>query len=165
VIAALRDGGCHDVYVVVGPERDPAAREVGEAVWDAGAHPLINPIADAQQVDSLRIAIRSLPPEAEALVETPVDFPRIQVATVRTVIDAFRQSRAPVVVPTYDGKHGHPTLFARSVWPELLAEPLPEGARTVVHAHRGDLLEVTVDDAGILLDVDTPEDYTRLMKE
>lgn len=165
VIAALRDGGCHDVCVVVGPEHDAAAREIGEAVWDAGAHRLINPLTDAQQVDSLRVAIRSLPPEAEALIETPVDFPRIQAATVRRLIDAFGHSRAPVVVPTYGGRRGHPTLFARSMWPELLAEPLPEGARTVVHAHQSDLLEVTVEDAGILLGVDTPEDYTRLMKE
>lgn len=165
VIAALRDGGCHDVCVVVGPEHDAAAREIGEAVWDAGANRLINPFSDAQQVDSLRVAIRSLPPEAHAIIETPVDFPRIQATTVRSLIDAFGRSQAPVVVPTYAGRHGHPTLFARSVWPELLADPLPEGARTVVHAHRGDLLEVTVDDAGILLDVDTPEDYTRLMKE
>lgn len=165
VIAVLRDGGCHDVHVVVGPEHEAAAREIGEAVWDAGAHRLINPLPDTQQVDSLRVAIRALPPEAEAIIETPVDFPRIQAATVRALIDAFQRSQAPVVVPTYGGRHGHPTLFARSVWPELLADPLPEGARTVVHAHRGDLREVMVDDAGILLDVDTPEDYTRLMKE
>jgi CTP:molybdopterin cytidylyltransferase MocA len=165
VISALRDGGCDDVYVVVGPEHDAAAREIGEAVWDAGAHRLINPLADTQQVDSLRVAIRSLPPQAEALIETPVDFPRIQAATVRKLIDAFEHSHAPVVVPTYQGRHGHPTLFARSLWPELLADPLPEGARTVVHAHRGDLLEVRVEDAGVLLDVDTPEDYTRLMQE
>ena len=160
-VRALLGGGCAGVIAVVGPDSDATA----DTARAAGAGILVNPNAEAQQIDSLRIAIQALLPGTEALIETPVDFPRIDANVVRALISAFSEQSAPVVVPTYEGKHGHPTLFARSVWPELLADPLPEGARTVVHAHRGDLLEVPVETAGILFDVDTPEDYSRIVGE
>ena len=158
-IGALRDGGCAAVIAVVGPNADAVANNAR----GAGAGVLVNPDADAEQIESLQLAIRDLPDGAEAVIETPVDFPRIQADTVRALIDGFRGSGASVVVPSYNGKHGHPTLFARAAWPELLADDLPEGARTVVHAHAGDLRAVLVPDEGVLLDVDTPDDLRRVL--
>ena len=160
-VGALLGGGCAGVIAVVGPDSDATA----DTARAAGAGVLVNPDADAQQIDSLRLAIQALLPGTEALIETPVDFPRIDENIVRSLIDSFSDQPAPIVIPTYEGKHGHPTLFAHSVWPELLADPLPEGARTVVHAHRGDLREVPVANSGILFDVDTPDDYSRIVGE
>jgi molybdenum cofactor cytidylyltransferase len=64
------------------------------------------------------------------------------------------------MVPARAGKHGHPVLFARAVWAELLDERLEGGARTVVHAHAADRVEVAV--AELAEDVDTPDDLRRL---
>jgi molybdenum cofactor cytidylyltransferase len=66
-------------------------------------------------------------------------------------------------LPGHRGKHGHSVLFARRVFQELLTDPLPEGARSVVHAHRAELLEVPVEEDGVLHDVDTPADYRRIV--
>ena len=67
----------------------------------------------------------------------------------------------PVVVPVYRGKRGHPTLFSAKLSPELLRAPEGEGARAVVHAHEKALVEVEVDDPGILTDIDTPQAYRK----
>lgn len=159
-VGVLRGGGCGRVVVIVPPGADAVA-DIARA---AGAGVLVNPEPDAEQVQSLRLAIRSLAAAVEAVVELPVDYPGVRASTVHALVEAFSRAPAPVMVSTCGGKHGHPTLFAREAWPELLRPELAEGARTVVHAHAraGTLCEVPVDDPGTLADVDTPADYDRL---
>lgn len=151
-VRALRDGGCDPVWVVAADER------VAEAAAALGARVALNPEPDSEQLHSLRIGLRTLPADAEAAAVLPVDIPEAD--AVRAVVDAFRATRAPVVVPAREGKHGHPVLFARATWPELLGAELPDGARTVVHAHAHDRVEVPV--AALPNDVDTPDDLRRL---
>jgi CTP:molybdopterin cytidylyltransferase MocA len=153
-VHALRDGGCDVVWVVAaaGDER------VAEAARALGARVATNPDAGSEQLDSLRIGLRALPADAEAAAVLPVDIPEAD--AVRAVVDAFRATGAPVVVPARQGRHGHPVLFARAAWPELLDVDLPDGARTAVHAHAHDRVEVPV--SALPDDVDTPDDLRRL---
>jgi molybdenum cofactor cytidylyltransferase len=155
ITGALMAGGCERVVVVVGTDRT-ASRIAAEA-RRVGAEVAINSDQDAEQVDSLRAGLAALPPEAEAAVVAPVDVPDIAAELVRHLVDGFRHSGAPVVVPAAEGRHGHPVLFARAVFPELLDEDLPEGARTVVHRHRAALREISV--PRLPTDLDTPEEY------
>jgi CTP:molybdopterin cytidylyltransferase MocA len=156
-VRALREGGCAYVVVVTARLDDEAARQFAEeaAVLDAGI--AVNPAAESEQVDSLRVGLRSLPPEAAAAVVAPVDVPDVSGALVRAVIDAHTRTGAAVCLPARDGRHGHPVLFARRVFAELMRPDLPRGARTVIHAHAADLVEVPVD--ALPTDVDTPDDY------
>ncbi|HEX2210751.1 MAG TPA: NTP transferase domain-containing protein, partial [Longimicrobium sp.] len=80
-------------------------------------------------------------------------------ALVGAVIEAHRRTGAPIAVPARDGRRGHPVLFARRVFAELMAPGLPEGARTVIHAHAEELAEVPVE--VLPMDLDTPEEYRR----
>jgi len=161
-ITALRDGGCGRVTVVTGPADDPVGREVADAAAHLGAGVAVNPDPASEQVDSLRAGLRALSGEEEAAVVLPVDVPGVTAELVRAVIDAFRAGAAPVVQP-YDGaRHGHPVLFARATWPALLHGDLPDGARTVVHAHAAARAEVRV--PALHTDVDTPDDYRRLLE-
>lgn len=161
-VGAMRDGGCDEVVVVTGPadrEETPRVRAAAEA---AGARVVSNPSAESEQIDSLHRALAALDPDAEAMLVTPVDYPALTPAVVSALIAGFRRAPAPVARPTHAGGHGHPVLFAREVFPELLRGDLPEGARSVVHAHAARMLEVEVDEPGVLVDVDTPADYRRL---
>ena len=158
-VRVLEEGGCELVIVVTGPLSDETARHIAEdaALLDAGI--AVNPDPESEQADSLRIALFSLPPETTAVVVAPVDVPGVSGAIVRSVIDAWRRTGAPVAVPAREGRHGHPVLFDQRVFSELMRSELPEGARSVVHAHARDLAEVPVD--ALPPDVDTPEDYRR----
>jgi CTP:molybdopterin cytidylyltransferase MocA len=93
----------------------------------------------------------------------PVDHPLVRSDTVIAMIAAYRASGTPVVVPTFEGARGHPALFAARVIPEFYAADAGRGARVVVHAH-DDRVELAVDDRGVVLDIDTPEDYARHFK-
>jgi CTP:molybdopterin cytidylyltransferase MocA len=160
-VTVLRGGGCAEVVVVTGPLEDEVARRIAEAARGLGARVAVNPAAESEQVDSLRAGLHALGDDAEAALVMPVDVPAVPPEVARAVADAFGRTGAPVVLPECGGRHGHPVLFARRVWPELLAGDLPEGARTVIHAHRAELAEVPV--PRLAADVDTPEDYRRLL--
>jgi molybdenum cofactor cytidylyltransferase len=165
VCAALREGGCDGVVVVAGPTGEAGADAVAAAAVAAGAEVLRNPEAGAEQIDSLRRALRALGDEPAAAVVSPVDVPAAGAAVVAALIDAWRRRDAPIVLPSHGGRDGHPALFARGVWPELLAGPLPEGARTVIHADASRVARVEVGVAAVLHDVDTPDDYRRLLDD
>ncbi|UCF19675.1 MAG: nucleotidyltransferase family protein [Gemmatimonadota bacterium] len=156
-VGTLRAGGCEDVVVVFNDEEDellaPAAQAGGRLARGAGVV--------SQQIDSLRSGVRALPPGAEAAVILPVDHPLVQPSTVALLVGAFRSSGAPIVRVVHSGRHGHPVLLSAALFDELLSSPLEEGARSLIRAHIGEVAEVEVDDPGVLIDVDTPEEYER----
>lgn len=165
VVRALREGGCAEVVVVTGPETEDGPRRIAAEALAAGARLAVNPRPGSQPVDSLRAGLAVLGRDAEAAVVSPADVPGIDAETVRALVAAFRRGGAPIVLPVHGGRHGHPGLFSRAVWEELFAEPLPEGAHTVIRAHRADLEEVPVESPRVLQDVNTPDDYRRLREE
>ena len=158
-IDILVEGGCDTVTVVLGPEE--GGGRAGEIVRRKRALPIENPYADAEQIDSLRIGLESLPEDAEAAIVLPVDHPLAQARTVRELIRGFRASGLPIIRPVYDDRPGHPVLFARGLWSELVEPDLTEGARQVVHRHAAEILDVAIGDRGVAVDIDTPEDYRR----
>jgi molybdenum cofactor cytidylyltransferase len=153
-VRVLREGGCEDVVVVmetVDPEPARLASGAGARVAPGGAGP--------EQIDSLRAGLRALAATVRAAVVIPVDHPLIRPSTVAAIIRTFEDRGAPVVRVSHGGRHGHPVLFAATVFDELLSGDLPDGARTVVGAHAADLVELDVDDPGVLADINTPADY------
>ena len=111
------------------------------------------------QLSSLAVGLRSMPAETDAVVLCLVDHPFITSEVVNRVIGAFRETGRPIVVPAFEGRRGHPTLFARSVFDELLNAPTEKGARHVVHSNADRVFEVEVSEPAILTRIDTPEDY------
>lgn len=158
-VEALRDGGCRDVLVVVGPADGPT----GTAASGAGAQVVVNTARDSEQIDSLRLALRNLKPGALGAVVLPVDHPLVSSATVRAVIEAWERTRAPIVRASHHGTPGHPAVFTVTVFDELLRGELPDGARSVVAAHEAETVDVPVDDPGVTTDIDTADDYRRAL--
>jgi CTP:molybdopterin cytidylyltransferase MocA len=154
-IHTLREAGCRYVVAVVNEEEDWTARLADVA----GAAVVVNDDQQSQQIDSIRLGLAHLPEDSDGSVVLPVDVPGVTPETVDALIVAFEQTRAPVVLPSYQGRTGHPVVFAKSIYGELLADPLPQGAESIVEAHVADRREVEVTDAGILFDVDQPEQY------
>jgi molybdenum cofactor cytidylyltransferase len=69
------------------------------------------------------------------------------------------------VRPRHLTRRGHPVIFSASLFDDLLKAPLDQGAKAVVNAHGADTLELETDDAGIAIDIDTPEEYNQYVKE
>jgi molybdenum cofactor cytidylyltransferase len=127
-----------------------------------------NPEPETGPIESLRLALRALQPlQPSAVLVWPVDLPHVRVATVERLLEAQRRGRAAVVVPTFGGRRGHPVIWGSKLFADLLNSPAAtkEGAKAVLHAHERDLETVAVDDPAVVDQVNTPEDYERLVRE
>lgn len=123
-----------------------------------------NPNPARGQVSSLWVGLDEAERAgAEAVLVTLVDIPMVRAETVDRILSAWHEQRASIVRPAFGSRHGHPVLFAKSVFAELRSAPLDEGARAVVHAHTPDVVDVDVSDEGCVTDIDTPADYQKLI--
>lgn len=148
--------------VVLGSDAD----RIVQAVDLSGETVLINPDPASGPLRSVQLAIRQvLDHPVEAVLVWHVDRPHVGIATAEALIDRFREGAAGIVVPVYSGRRGHPVLFARAVFEELLTAPLSGGARQVVRADPARVATVTVSDRAVCEDIDTPDDYAALLRD
>jgi CTP:molybdopterin cytidylyltransferase MocA len=113
------------------------------------------------QLSSLKIGLDALAPETSAAMVHLADHPLVTGATYLAVVESYRRTRGPIVIARHAGRRGHPAIFDRLIFPELLAAPLSKGARVVVNATPTRIVYTDVDDPGVALDLDTPEDLAR----
>ena len=158
IVNALRRTRVEQIFVVLGHN----ARALEEKIAHLPVSILVNPDYSRGQLSSLHVALRELDKETvDGIVLHLVDHPFIDAALVDRMIETFYASRPLIVVPVYRGRRGHPVIFSRKLFPELLVAPLDEGAKNVVRAHAKDTIEVETDEEGITYDIDTPEEYRR----
>lgn len=118
-------------------------------------------------IASLRVALEVLRPLRPAgVLAWPVDLPHVQLTTVALLLDAHRHEGAPVVIPAFADRRGHPVLWDASVYDELLTSPAAtrSGARAVLRTHAAAARVVPVDDPAVIDSLNTPEDYQRLVR-
>lgn len=118
---------------------------------------------DKGQGWSLALALAALSPKAEYALVTLVDHPAVRAATLLAVAAEMERQPGAIVVPTHQGKRGHPVGWPRAIFGELRAAWSEDGgARAVLARHEAQVRELPVPDLDIHTDVDTPEDYQRL---
>jgi molybdenum cofactor cytidylyltransferase len=119
---------------------------------------VINPDWPKGQLTSLQAAIRSLPPQiTSGLILCPVDHPLVSHHLIGALIAAFEASETSIVLPTYEGRRGHPVIFRSALYEELLAASPEVGARQIVWAHAEEIKEVPTDEEGVILNLNDPE--------
>lgn len=165
LVKSLVGGGLDDLVLVVGPL--DGFQEAALARIIEGLPPILriveNPDPSRGQLSSLHTGLAVIDhPGVRAMLVTLIDVPLVTSATVGALLAAYRAAGAPVVRPVRQGRHGHPVIFDRAVFDALRQADPARGARAVVRAHADRAVEVAVDDEGAFLDVDTPEDYTRV---
>jgi len=146
------------LIIVVGAHADRVRPAIPD---DPRITVVVNPDWARGQLSSIKAGIRALAPDVSAALIHLTDHPTVKATTFAAVVDANRQSGKPIVIARHDGRRGHPVLFDRSMFTELLNAPEDQGARVVVNADASRIVYADVDDPGILLDLDTPEDLAR----
>jgi molybdenum cofactor cytidylyltransferase len=149
------------LLVVVGG----AQTAVANALAGLPLQMIINPEYAAGQSTSLRAGVAALGPDVDAVVVLLGDQPFVTVAIVERLVAEWQASGAAIVAPMYAGQRGNPVLFARPMFPELLAIQGDQGARGVLAADRARVRVVAFDDPRPLADIDTPDDYERLLSK
>ena len=162
IVGALKQTSIDRVIVILGHDAEEMKQRVGHLPIEI----LVNPDYKLGQLSSLQVAVRHLEKTADCdgMLVHLVDHPYIDSGLVATMIERFYQSGKLLVVPRHDGKRGHPVIFSRKLFGELLAAPMDQGAKAVVNAHRDDTLAIDTHDEGITVDIDTPELYKKHVK-
>jgi molybdenum cofactor cytidylyltransferase len=164
VIGALRQAGVEEVLVVLGPhvaELRPLAERAG-----AGVHVLPEETPDMRA--TIEAGLRFLeerfhPAPDDDWLLVPADHPTLDPGVVRQLLRARSEhSEKTIAIPTYQGQRGHPALIRWRHVAGIQAHSSGEGLNTYLRQQAGETLEVPVESADILLDLDTPEDYERL---
>jgi len=151
---------CSPVIAVLGHDAQTvraALRRSAQAVF------VLNDDYARGQLSSLQCGLRAAPPGAPALF-TLVDHPALEASTVARLADRFEQGGAPLVLPSYQGRHGHPVCCGPELVAELLALPPDSEARAVMRRYLDRAACVDVDDPGVLLDIGDPAAYARLLE-
>jgi molybdenum cofactor cytidylyltransferase len=163
VVNALLGGGVEEIVLVTAPEDE----DLRGWARRSGVGSAVNPDPGRGMLSSIREGIAILGGAAElarrgaTLLVTPADLPNLQAETVIELLRRMRELGAPLAEPIFHGKRGHPLAIAPRLIPEIETLDLAIGLRQLRDRHEAELLEVPVEDAGVVQDVDTPEDYER----
>lgn len=99
--------------------------------------------------------------EADGYLICLGDQPGITIEVISHVITAAKNEKKSIVIPTYNGKRGHPVYIGKPYVDEILALPVDRGLNMVTRGHPEDTLELPLTQREILDDMDTPADYQR----
>jgi len=112
---------------------------------------------------SVQVGLMALPPETEAAIFLQCDQPLVTPDLLRALAGRSEEVGATIIYPTHAGQRGTPVLFARRLFPELARVSGDEGGRSVIARYPDEVATVEVSDPDTLSDIDTPEDYERLL--
>ena len=157
VIEVFKAAGIEDILVVTG-----GAREQVEALVGASARTVFNPgFEEGEMLSSIQVGLAEVKPGTEAILVGLGDQPQVQERSVRLVVEEYTQSKASLIVPSFQMRRGHPWLVTRAYWDEILNMGPDETLRNLLNRHAAEIRYVETNDPGILKDLDTPEDYLK----
>lgn len=153
----LLDSTIDKVYVVVGYQSDRIAAELSGLKVSL----VENPDFESGMLSSVRCGIGSLPRDCDGVLVALGDQPAITSELVDQMIRTFARTDKGIIVPTYQGKRGHPILFAGRFCSEIMTKYDEIGLCGLLRAYPDDVFEMTASTSAVLCDMDFPQDYQR----
>ncbi|MBN2476418.1 MAG: nucleotidyltransferase family protein [Pirellulales bacterium] len=157
VVDELLRSPVEEVLVVIGNEGQP----IRDAIAGRRVRFVTNTDSEGEMLSSVRCGLMAVPQQSAAVVVALGDQPGVAAEIVAGLVREFRAVGRGIVVPTHRGQRGHPLLFAMSYRDEILTRHEGRGLRGLLDTHPEDVRELPVSAAGILEDIDVPEDYRR----
>ncbi len=159
-LEAVRRSHVDQILLVLGHEAERVQKEAPHG----GTTVVVNVDWEGGMSTSLRAGIRAANPSATAFLIVLGDEPFVSPKTIDALLKRPRSGGPRIHIPTYRGVRGNPVLLHRSLAPELEGLTGDVGARAIFEAHAGDILEVPVDDPGVLFDIDSPGQVEALQR-
>lgn len=160
VLAALNAAGVSPLIAVTGGANEEVEAEIMRLTFDV----LVtrNPEPDqTEMMDSLCLGMKHLPEFLDAFLIVLGDQPQIQQEIVARMVQEFRDSHQPLIIPSYKMRRGHPWLIGRDLWAALRGMQPQQTMRDFLNQNSDRINYLDVDTNSILEDIDTPEDYRR----
>lgn len=128
---------------------------------------IVNDNAEQGMASSLTLGVKSASPNGSGYLIALADMPLVQIASIEALCNEFllRESQEAICVPTFRGQRGNPVLFGSAYKDELLSLFGDVGAKSLIRKHAARVHEVETDDEGILLDIDTAQDWQHFLQK
>ena len=161
IIQNVKLAGIENIFVITGRHGTQIRNKMNNP--DSWTY-LNNPDPDRGQLSSIQIGLAKMTNKVIGMLLVLVDHPLVMLSTYQGIINKANQYPDSIIIPSFDGKNGHPVYFGRKYFQELLQAPLDKGARAVVHKYHEQIIKICVKDKGILQDIDLPGDYQNLVE-
>jgi molybdenum cofactor cytidylyltransferase len=150
-------GSVMEVIVILGA----AGETVAALLKDVPVKILVNTLPRSDMAKSVRLGCQAVQPRSAGVLIYPVDHPVVQAQTIKRLVAAALETPDRIIIPTFQDQRGHPTLFPKA----LLAE-IYQGftLREIIGRHPNKVTLLPVADEGVVLDMDTPEDYREICR-
>jgi len=164
MLSALRHPEIAATIVVVRPDDEP----LRAAVAGCGATPLQPSMPPPEMRQSVEHALRHIearfrPRADDGWLLAPADHPLLAPQVITRMITEWRRSPRMIVVPVYRGRRGHPSLFPFRLAAEVFNLPADQGLNSLLKVHATEIVQIDTDSPAVAADLDTPEDYARLL--
>ena len=154
-VEQFEEAGMDEIIVVVGYQ----AEKLVEILSSYDVNTVFNPDFAQGKTTSIRKGVERLPEDCGGILISAVDQP-VASETLKVMTDALRSSNAPVVIPVYRGKRGHPVVFSGRLRQDLLeVDEATKGLRNVIRNYEKEIREVSVSDETVLWNFNRREDY------
>lgn len=161
VVSTFSAVGLQEIVVVTGDEHTRIESLVVDLASKSPIRAVQYPAhSGGQMLDSIKVGLSALDASSRAALIGLGDQPQVRVETLHKIMSAFLRTSAPLVVPSFHNRRGHPWLVSRLLWQAILDLPATTTARQFLNASTG-IVEYVDADESILQDVDTPDDYVR----
>ena len=150
--------GIKNTVVVIGR----GGSEMLDSMKDLPVRIVFNENPESEMVESVRIGLRTLTPSSSGVLIHLSDHPLVSVGTLRSIIQYHLEIPDKIIVPFYKGKRGHPSLFPKPVIDEVFEG---RNLRDIINRDSSRIRFLNIDDEGVILDMDTKEDYDEILKK
>ncbi len=157
-VDTLVSAGVREIVVVLGPEREriaPVLDDLPSNVLKIG----FNEDPGSEMAESVRIGMRLIDYPSSGILICLCDHPVVSKETLRLLVTLHERDPEKIIIPAYRGKKGHPTLFPAAVMTEIF-----QGLTLVdiIRKNPDRIRIVEVPDEGVIIDLDTMEDYRKV---
>ena len=163
-IELFKNCGINEIIVVTGHLNDCIEKELNDIRSGLNDIRIIfNNEYSKGMFTSIKAGVESLAKGTDAFFILPVDIPSVQVSTINKMIQNYEKIKDGILYPIFGEEKGHPTLVSYSFAGEILNNNPEGGLRDLFNQHKKQWHYEQVTDRGILLDMDTKEDFQVLM--
>lgn len=156
IVRKLHECGLDFVFVITGPHHDLIQKEVPQI------EVCFNARHQEGQLSSLKEGLRNLPTGATETLIWPVDHPLVRTETVHLLMDTYHNAKKRLTIPVFETHRGHPVLYDRfAIQTILTLNNATQTAKDLQTIYESETTLLEVEDPGVLIDIDTPEDYTK----
>ena len=165
VISTLLASSLNEVLVVLGHKRKLVYQKIEAALGNKKLRIINNPDYRLGMLTSVQAALKQISSSSTEFALTLVDQPLIATNTIDLLIDTHQSTSLPITIPSYHGQRGHPAIFDSMLIDEVLALKWDgRGMKEILEKYFDQIHYLPVDTDSILKDMDTPQDYQRLIQ-